>query len=248
MAQETGKKIVKNPLKGRRALVTGATRGIGEAIALRLKLEGAQVIATGTRPGGKAPQGCSYEAVDFSDCRAAETFAKKAATMDLDILVNNAGINKISPFEEIDPADFDRIQRVNVRAPFLLCRAVLPRMKKKKWGRIVNVSSIFSKIAKERRGSYCASKFALDGMTAAISAEAAAHGVLANCVAPGFIDTDLTRSILGKAGMKALAARVPAGRLGTPREIAALVAWLSGPENTYISGQNLVIDGGFSRI
>ena len=109
-------------------------------------------------------------------------------------------------------------------------------------------TSIFATISKERRGAYSASKFALDGMTAALAAEAAADGVLANCVAPGFIDTDLTRRVLGPKGMAEMAARIPARRLGKPAEIAAFVAWLASPENTYISGQQLVIDGGFSRV
>ena len=235
-------------LKDRSVLVTGGTRGIGAAIALRLKRDGAAVTVTGRTESGLAPKGCLFRSVDFADGQATEAFAAEAADGGFDILVNNAGINAIAPFDRIDPADFDRIQRVNVRAPFLLCRAVVPAMRRKRWGRIVNVASIFGVVSKEQRGAYSASKFALDGMTAALAAEVAADGILANCVSPGFIDTDLTRRILGADGIAELSARVPMRRLGTPEEIAALVAWLAGPENGYVSGQNFVIDGGFSRV
>jgi NAD(P)-dependent dehydrogenase (short-subunit alcohol dehydrogenase family) len=235
-------------LTGRSALVTGGTRGIGEAIARRLVKEGASVLVTGTRLDGIPPPGCSYRAIDFEDTAATEAFAQEAAEMGFDILINNAGINVISPFEEVDPKDFDRIHRVNVRAPFLLCRALIPRMRERGWGRIVNLSSIFGKVSREHRAAYSASKFGLDGMTAALAAEVAADGILANCVAPGFIDTDLTRRILGEQGIAALMARIPIKRLGTVEEIAAFVVWLAGPENTYISGQNIAIDGGFTRV
>lgn len=235
-------------LAGKLALVTGGTRGIGAAIAARLLADGAQVVVTGTRPGGEGPAGSRYLAVDFSDAAATSAFAEQAAGLGVDILVNNAGINKVSPFAEIDPADFARIQQVNVTAPFLLARAVVPGMQAKGWGRIVTVSSIWGRISRAGRGAYSASKFAVDGLTAALAAEVAQFGILANCVAPGFIDTELTRQVLGEDGIKELTAQVPARRLGRPEEIAAFVAWLAGPENTYISGQNLVIDGGFTRV
>lgn len=236
------------PLDGKTALVTGATRGIGRAIAARLLADGATVIGTGRSPDGTAPDGCAYRAVDLADPAATEAFAEAARAMDIDILVNNAGINTISPFAEIDPNDFAAIQQVNVTAPFLLCRAVVAGMAERGWGRIVNVSSIFGTVSKEFRAAYSTSKFGLDGMTAALAAEVAGQGVLANCVAPGFVATDLTTAVLGEQGMKEVAARVPAGRLAKPEEIAALVAWLAGPENTYVSGQNVVIDGGFTRV
>lgn len=232
----------------RLALVTGGTRGIGAAIAQRLLADGDHVMVTGTRDDGAGPEGCVYRAVDFTDAAMTEAFADEIGGLGIDVLINNAGINAIAPFEKIDIDDFDRIQEVNVRAPFLLCRAVLPAMRAKGWGRIVNICSVWGTISKARRGSYSTSKFALDGMTAAISAEVAADGVLANCVSPGFIDTELTHRVLGDAGIAELTAQVPARRLGKPEEVAALVSWLAGPDNTYVSGQNVLIDGGFSRI
>ena len=235
-------------LSGKKALVTGGTRGIGAAIASKLLDHGAEVAVTGTAADGSGPDGTGYEAIDFADEAATNEFAGKIACMDLDILVNNAGINKISPFADIDPGDFARIQQVNVNAPFRLCQAVVLGMKAKQSGRIVNICSVWGKIAKAQRGSYTTSKFGLDGMTAALAAEVAEYGILANSVAPGFIDTELTRSVLGEAGAAELAGTVPMKRLGRPEEVAELVVFLVGPLNTYISGQNIAIDGGFTRV
>src|SRR5260370_13248585 len=165
-----------NTLKGRSALVTGATRGIGSAIAAGLQAEGADVVVTG-RTAVERP-GIQCLTVDFEDRAALEAFARQVRDEKFDILVNNAGINAIAPFERIDVGDFDRVQQVNVRAPLLLCQALVPRMRKQGWGRIVNIASVFGVVSKEQRASYSASKFALDGLTAALAAEVAASGVL----------------------------------------------------------------------
>jgi len=118
----------------------------------------------------------------------------------------------------------------------------------KSWGRIVNISSIWGKIGKEYRASYAASKFALDGITLSIAAEHSQDGIIANCVAPGFTDTELTRRVLGDEGIAELLAKVPLRRMASIEEIASFVTWLGSNENTYISGQNIAIDGGFSRV
>ncbi|OGT14982.1 MAG: dehydrogenase [Gammaproteobacteria bacterium RIFCSPLOWO2_02_FULL_38_11] len=235
-------------LKGHRALVTGGTRGIGRAIAIALKQAGADVLITGTQENTKVPPGYQYEAVDFSDEKFSKLFFGKIKKSDFTILINNAGINKIAPFSEISSKDYENIQRINMRAPFLLSQAVLPAMRKKKWGRIINMASVFGVVSREFRASYSVSKFGLDGMTAALAAEVAKEGILVNTVSPGFIDTELTRSVLGEEGMREMAARIPMKRLGKPEEIAKLVCWLVSPENTYISGQNIIIDGGFTRV
>jgi 3-oxoacyl-[acyl-carrier protein] reductase len=121
-------------------------------------------------------------------------------------------------------------------------------MVQRRWGRIVNISSVWGKISRELRASYSASKFALDGLTLALAAEHGGNGILANCVAPGFIDTELTRTVLGESGMRQVSQSVPVKRLGQVDEIARMVLWLASEENTYLNGQNIAVDGGFTRV
>jgi NAD(P)-dependent dehydrogenase (short-subunit alcohol dehydrogenase family) len=231
-----------------RAVVTGATRGIGYAIAERLIKDGIEVIATGTSEDGNYPNGACNYPVDFLNDSSLKAFVEYLKQQKIDILVNNAGINKIDEFSNIEIDDFDRILKVNLRTPFLLCQAVIPHMKENSWGRIVNFTSIFGNISKEYRASYSSSKFGLDGMTVALASEVSEMGILANSVGPGFIDTDLTRKVLGEKGIAEVQSRIPIKRLGQANEIASLVSWLVSNENTYISGQNIMIDGGFTRV
>ena len=231
-----------------RAVVTGATRGIGYAIAERLLKDGLEVIVTGTKKNGKYPAGSSYYQVDFLDEDSTNKFINFLKKQQINILVNNAGINKISEFSSIDINDFDRILRINLRAPFQICQAVIPYMEKIKWGRIVNLTSVFGNISKEYRAAYSSSKFGLDGMTLALAAEVSEKGILANSVGPGVIDTDMTREVLGDSGINKLKGQIPMKRLGQVSEIASLVSWLVSNENTYMTGQNLMIDGGFTRV
>jgi NAD(P)-dependent dehydrogenase (short-subunit alcohol dehydrogenase family) len=189
-----------------------------------------------------------YVQGDFAELNQSHECAAFVRKLEPDVLINNAGINKIAPFAEIDPQDFLKIQQVNVFAPFMLCQAVIPSMKRKRWGRIVNVSSIWGKVSKAHRASYSASKFALDGMTLAMALELGSQGILANCVAPGVVDTELTRTVLSDEQVRQqLVATIPVGRMATIDEIARFVVWLGGPQNTYINGQNIAIDGGLTR-
>lgn len=230
----------------RRALVTGGTRGIGAAIVEALAGSGYEVVATGTAPKGSAPTGCRYVACDFSDAAQLRAFAQRLPAMELSVLVNNAGINRIGPVADYPPEEFLRIQQVNTTAPFLLCQAAVPGMRSRRFGRIVNVTSIFSVVSRAGRAAYSTSKFGLVGLTKALALEVAGDNVLVNCVAPGFVETDMTRGILGPQGMAEVATTIPLRRLASPAEIAHAVRFLVSDENTYMTGQQLVVDGGFT--
>ncbi len=231
-----------------KAIVTGGTRGIGKSISNLLLREGCKVMITGTTIDKSKYSDFECFEVDFKDQETTKEFLKVAKSFKPEILINNAGINIIDNFVDINEEDFDSVMRVNVKAPFLISQAVLPRMKKNNYGRIVNICSIFGSVSKARRASYSASKFALDGLTKALSAELSEFNILANCVSPGVIETNLTKEILGTEGIAEMKMKIPQGRLGTIEEVAELVSWLASKNNSYVSGQNILIDGGFTIV
>ncbi|MFA6635554.1 MAG: SDR family oxidoreductase [Candidatus Omnitrophota bacterium] len=237
---------------GRKALVTGATRGIGKAIADDLYSLGADLILTGTHQDQidelnlKGGDRKKYYCVDFSNHDAVKDFTETlSAHNNIDICINNAGINRIDLLEQTKEEDFDDIMAVNLKGPYMVTRAVCPGMKARGYGRIVNISSIWGVISKKGRSIYSASKFGLIGLTKTISNEMASSGVLVNAVSPGFVLTDLTKSTLSKKEIDELAKQVPAGRLADPGEIARVVVFLVSGLNTYLTGKNIVVDGGF---
>lgn len=235
--------------EGKKVFITGASRGIGRAIAELFVEQGATVLGSATSTDNDLASIGVQEsvAVDFSKREDIDRCVEFVSSHRPQIVINNAGINIPSPFEEISHDEFLKIQLVNVFAPMAICRASIPGMRESRWGRIVNIASIFSKVSKEHRAPYSASKFALDGLTLALAIEHAADGILANCVSPGFVDTEMTRRILGDEGIRRILESVPIGRLAQPREIAQLVLWLSSAENTFVTGQNIAVDGGFTR-
>ncbi|MBQ26688.1 MAG: dehydrogenase [Nitrospiraceae bacterium] len=233
-------------MKPTRALVTGGTRGIGEATASALLEAGYEVFVSGTTPDGHGPKGSSYLCCDFEDSSALSCFVDTVAGLDVGVLVNNAGINKIGSFEDYTMEDFDRIQRVNVTAPYRICQAAVSGMRKGRFGRIVNITSVFGVVSKAERAAYSTSKFALLGLSRALALEVAADNVLVNCVAPGFVDTELTRRILGAKGIETIIASVPMGRLALPGEIARFVRFLVSEDNSYMTGQHVIVDGGYT--
>ena len=232
----------------RRALVTGGTRGIGAATVTALIEAGDEVIVAGRSPSAQVPQGCRYLTCDLADPKALREFSRIVEGLEISVLINNAGINKIGAISEYDVDDFNRIQHVNVTAPFVLCKAAIPGMQRRQFGRIVNITSIFSVVSKPGRSAYSASKSGLLGLTRALALEVAADNILINCVAPGIVDTELTHSVLGDKGIAELRSLVPMGRLATSDEIAKYIRFLASEENTYMTGQNLVVDGGFTCV
>jgi NAD(P)-dependent dehydrogenase (short-subunit alcohol dehydrogenase family) len=235
------------PLEGKLAVVTGATRGLGRAIAIRLRDDGAEVIGTGTKPDGQVPEGCAFMAADFADHAATEAVAERIRARAPLILVNNAGLGIERGIEELTTEEFRFVHDVNLVAPMVLSRAVVPGMRAAGWGRILNVGSIYGNISREKRIPYSSSKFGIDGLTAALAPEVARDGILVNTIAPGFIYTDMIDDA-DDIDVPALEASIPIGRMAQPEEIAAFAAWLVGPENTYVSGSSLVIDGGLVRV
>ena len=218
-------------------LVTGSTRGIGKQIADDFESLGGKIIRLGT------------EQVDFLDFDSIYTFIDEISNTDkIDICINNAGINRINYLDEISIQDYDEILKVNLYAPFLISQAVSKVMKKNKYGRIINISSIWGTKTKEQRTSYTTSKAGLIGMTKTMSVELAKHNILVNSVSTGFTLTELTKSILSKKDMKELSKQVPLGRFANVDEISKVVLFLSSDLNTYINGQDIKVDGGFVNV
>jgi 3-oxoacyl-[acyl-carrier protein] reductase len=231
------------------ALVTGGTRGIGKQIAEDLVDLGAQVIITGTKePKGKISQNIQFVPVNFLDDSSTDDFLNMISNETFDVCINNAGINRIDPFREVKHEDWNDIIKVNLTAPFKVQQAVSRSMVRRKYGRVVNIASVWSEISTPKRASYSSSKFGLRGLTLASAAELAQYNVLINAVSPGFTLTDLTRNVLGPERMKEIAQQIPMRRMAEVDEISRVVLFVASRLNTYISGQNIVADGGFVNI
>ena len=238
-------------LSGRVALVTGSTRGIGRAIAERLAECGAKVAVVGREQGRaeEAARALGGEAKGFA-CDVGDTAAVARLVEDvekgfgsLDILVNNAGLTRDNLLMRIKDDDWDAVLDANLRGAFAAIRAASRGMMKRRWGRIVNIASVVGIIGNKGQANYAASKAGLIGLTKSVAKELASRNILTNAVAPGFIETDMTAAMTPEA-RAALHGQIPLERLGTPGDVAGVVAFLASEHAAYITGQVLVVDGG----
>lgn len=242
-------------LEGKTALVTGATGGIGEAIARALHEAGAVVALAGRNLikldelSKSMGQGTRIFTADLSDPAAADALVKdvESALSSVDILINNAGFTRDTLAVRMKDEEWNMILDINLTAPFRLARTTLRGMMKRRYGRIVNISSIVGVTGNPGQTNYCASKAGMIGWSKAMAAEVATRGVTVNCIAPGFIATAMTEEL--KDDQKsAILSRIPAGRMGSPDDIAAAALYLSSDEAAYVTGQTLHVNGGMAMI
>ena len=243
-------------LKGQVALVTGATRGIGKAIATALAREGATVVGTATSESGVGQineylqamggKGVVLNVTDAAACDAlVDAVAKESGA--ITILVNNAGITRDNLALRMKDDDFDAVLDTNLKSVFRLSRAVMRGMMKARQGRIVNVTSVVGHMGNPGQANYCASKAGVSGLTRSLAKELGSRNITVNCVAPGFIDTDMTRSLDEKQREIMLSA-VPLARLGTPEDVAGAVAFLVSPDGAYVTGSTIHVNGGMYMV
>jgi 3-oxoacyl-[acyl-carrier protein] reductase len=232
-------------LEGKLALVTGASRGIGHAIAEELKRQGAKVVGTSTSEAGAAKVPGIGKVLDVRDASQCDAFLEglQKEHGDVAILVNNAGITRDNLALRMKDADWDEVLDTNLRAVFRLSRAVMRGMMKARWGRMVNITSVVGASGNPGQANYAAAKAGVVGMTRSLARELGSRNITVNCVAPGFIDTDMTRA-LSEEQKKALLAQIPLGRLGTPADVARAVLYLVSPAGDYVSGAVLHVNGG----
>jgi 3-oxoacyl-[acyl-carrier protein] reductase len=240
-------------LTGRKALVTGATGGLGQAIARALYQQGATVALSGTRPAAlealaaELGERASPVAADLSDKDSVEGLipAAEAAIGPLDILVNNAGITRDNLFMRMKDEEWEQVLAVNLTAAFRLSRAAVKGMMRRRFGRIVNIGSVVGSTGNPGQGNYAASKAGLIGMTKAMAAEVASRNITVNCVAPGFIESPMTDA-LNEKQREAILRTVPIGRLGTGSEVASAVVYLASNEAAYVTGHTMHVNGGMA--
>ena len=219
-------------MKKKTALVTGASRGIGKSIKESLLNEQIEVLSP------------SRNELDLSSSESIDNFLANLSTP-IDILVNNAGILKVGLYNELSSADFQEILQINVIAPFKIISGVVESMKQKKFGRIINISSIWGQKSREGRSIYSSSKAALDALTKSLALEFASYNVLINSVAPGYVDTELITKYNTNLELEKIKKTIPMQRFAKKNEISDLVKFLCSEDNSYITGQIITIDGGF---
>jgi 3-oxoacyl-[acyl-carrier protein] reductase len=242
-------------LGGRAALVTGASGGIGGAIARALHAQGAKVALSGTRVAplealaGELGERAHVLPCDLADAAAVEALPKQAAEAlgQVDILVNNAGITRDQLFMRMSDADWEAVLAVNLTSVMRLSRGVLRGMMKARWGRIVNVSSVVGVTGNPGQANYAASKAGVIGMSKSLAAEVASRGITVNCVAPGFIATAMTDALTDEQKAR-INGQIPAGRMGEAAEVAAAALYLASEEAGYVTGQTLHVNGGMAMI
>ena len=244
-------------LSGKTALITGSTRGIGLAIASEFLLAGADLLLTGTKKDGKnlilkelqkinGSQIIEYIEADYGNVKSTDNFLNILKSKEkIDICVNNAGINNIKAIKEISMADIELLHKVNLHVPFLILSTVLENMKKNNWGRVVNIGSLWSMLSRKGRALYSSSKHGLMGLTVTAALEYAPFNVLVNMVSPGFVGTDLSKATLSEEERVEIENRIPVGRFATTEDIAQTVLFLCCEMNNYITGQNIIVDGGY---
>ncbi len=242
-------------LTGRKALVTGATGGIGEAIARALHAAGATVVISGTRKekldalAGDLGERVIAAPCDLSDRAAVKALAKTAVAEagGMDILVNNAGLTRDGLAMRMKEEEWDKVLEVNLTAGFLLSQAMLRTMMKQRHGRIISITSIVGTAGNPGQANYAASKAGITGMSKSLAQEVATRGITVNCVAPGFIATAMTDA-LDDRQRETLLSGIPMGRMGSPDDIAAAVLYLASDEAGYVTGQTLHVNGGMAMI
>jgi 3-oxoacyl-[acyl-carrier protein] reductase len=242
-------------LTGKTALVTGATGGIGDAIARALHRQGATVAISGTRRevldalAGELKDRVYILPCNLADKDAVEALVPSAEKkmQKLDILVANAGVTKDNLFVQMKDEDWDQVLAVNLTATFRLTRAAVSRMMRRRFGRIIGITSVVGVTGNPGQGNYTASKAGMIGMMKSVAAEYAKRNVTANCIAPGIITTAMTDKLNDKQ-REAIMSRVPAGRLGTPPDVAAAAVYLASEEAGYVTGQTLHVNGGMAMV